>query len=218
MPSLKVCYLGSVNAFSSATLGLSYSLFDQTQELPGVAVSVVGVYPGSTAPYNFSNYQAGSNPIDILKTVQGSGHWGVGTNVVAYKIVDPLLVFAGGGVTYFLPKNYSGFNVEPGLRYSGNMGVSFALSEKTTLAFQVAGFYQPNMKVAGLTIPQSFQEQYVGRVVVTQRIFEATWVEPTLGFGLTKNSPDMNLGMVFRKRLGAVKEMVPLILIMRTYF
>jgi len=42
------------------------------------------------------------------------------------------------------------------------MGVSFALSEKTTLAFQVTGFYQPNMKVAGLNVRNRFRNSMWG--------------------------------------------------------
>lgn len=193
-------YLGSVNGVGSATLGLSYSLLDQTPDMPGVAVSLSGIYPGSVSPYDFSHYQPSTNPVDILKSVQGSGHWGIGANAVAYKIVDPLLVFAGGGFSYLLPKNYFGYSVEPSIRYTGNMGFSFALSEKTTLAFQVIGFYQPDLRIDNIPIPQSFQEQYLGRFVVTQRIFDDTWVEPNIAFGLTKNSPDVNIGTVVRKR------------------
>jgi hypothetical protein len=190
---------GPVDAIGGASLGLSYSLLNQTPDWPGLAVSVTGIYPGTEVPYG-SDFKPGQNPIDILRSVQSSGHWGIGANLVAYKIVDPLLVFAGAGPTYYFPRHFAGYNIEPGIRYTANMGFSFALSEKTTLAFQTIALYQPKMKVQGIYAPQSFQEQYVARFAATQRIIENLWVEPSVALGLTKDSPDLNLGMAVRKR------------------
>jgi hypothetical protein len=195
-------YEGKADGIGSANLGLSYSLLSQTPDWPGVAVSLTGIYPGNISPYGVYSpgFTLGQNPTDILRSVQGSGHWGVGANVVAYKIVDPLLLFVGGGPTYYFPRSFGVYSIEPAMRYSANVGFSFALTEKTTLAFQAIGFYQPNMKIDGVVTPQSFQEQYVGRGALTVRVWDNTWVEPSLAIGLTKESPAMNAGVTFRKR------------------
>ena len=195
-------YEGKVDAIGSATVGLSYSLLNQTPDWPGLAVSVTGIYPGQVSPYGTygPSFSPGQNPIDILRSVQSSGHWGIGANLVAYKIVDPLMVFVGGGPTYFFPTTFGLYSVEPAIRYSANVGFSFALSEKITLAFQALGFYQPDLKISGIVSPQSYQEQFVGRGALTVRVFDNTWVEPSLAIGLTKESPAMNLGLTLRKR------------------
>ncbi len=86
------------------------------------------------------------------------------------------------------------------MRYSANVGFSFALTEKTTLAFQTIGFYQPNLKVSGVVTPQSYQEQYIARGALTVRVLDNTWVEPSIATGLTNESPAMNVGVTFRKR------------------
>ncbi len=195
-------YEGKADGIGSASVGLSYSLLSQTPDWPGVAVSVNGLYPGNISPYGdySSDFTSTRNPTDILRSVQGSGHWGIGANIVAYKIVDPLLIFVGGGPTYYFPRSYGPYSIEPSMRYSANVGFSFALTEKTTLAFQAIGFYQPNMKISGVNIPQSYQEQYVGRTALTVRVWDNTWVEPSLALGLTSESPAMNAGVTFRKR------------------
>ncbi len=193
-------YDDTEKGLGGATVGLNYSLLQESADWPGIAVSVSGIYPGDASPYNFSNFQYGQNPINPLASVQNPGHWGIGANFVAYKIVDPLVIFAGSGIQYYFPRNFSGYNVEPAPRYLGNMGVSFAVSEKTTLGFAVSGFYQPDLKVDGIKAPQSAQEQYVARAAVTQRIFENTWVEPAVAMGLTKDSPDLDLSVTVRRR------------------
>jgi len=192
-------YNGKADGIGSATLGLSYNLLSQTPDWPGLALSVTGIYPGQVDPYG-SPITPGKNPIDILRSVQNTGHWGIGANLVAYKIVDPLLVFAGFGPTYLFPKTYAGYSVEPAIRYSANVGFSFALTEKTTLAFQTIALYQPDLKIAGIVTPQSYQEQYIARGALTVRIFDKTWIEPSVAIGLTNESPAMALDLTFRKR------------------
>jgi hypothetical protein len=192
-------YNGKADGIGSATLGLSYNLLSQTPDWPGLALSVTGIYPGQVDPYG-SLITPGKIPIDILRSVQNTGHWGIGANLVAYKIVDPLLVFAGFGPTYLFPKTYAGYSVEPAIRYSANVGFSFALTEKTTLAFQTIALYQPDLKIAGIVSPQSYQEQYIGRGALTVRIFDKTWIEPSVAIGLTNESPAMALDLTFRKR------------------
>lgn len=196
---------GAVSAEShgigSGVIGLSYSLLAEKPEHPGVAISVTGIYPGSVSPYFFPvTYAAGGNPVDPRRNVPASGHWGAAANAVAYKVVDPLVLYVGIGMQYFLPRTIFGHEVEPALRFLMNMGFNFALSEKTTLAFDFRSSYAPDFKVDGVTAVQSSQEQHVARVVVTQRIADQTWVEPSIGMGVTKDSPDLNLGVGVRKR------------------
>lgn len=191
----------TTKGFGSATFGASYSLLNEASEHPGVAVSVTGIYPGEGTPYLFpATYKEGDNPIDTTKAAPSSGHWGVATNLVAYKVVEPLVIYAGIGAVYFFPREFSGHAVSPAVRYTFNMGFNFALSEKTTLGFDLRSAYAPDFKVDGATARHSSQEQHVGRVVLTQRVAEQLWLEPSIGMGLTKDSPDLNLGVAVRKR------------------
>ena len=194
-------YNGSASEIGGATVGLSYNLVNQTPDWPGLAMTVTGIYPGSVDPYFFSpTFTLGQNPIDILRSVQDSGHWGIGASLLAYKILDPLLVFGGVGATYWFPKTYNGYQIDPAVRYSFNAGASFALSEKATLAWQFIGFYQPDLTVSGVGAQSSFQEQYVGRAALTLLVFDKAWIEPSLAVGLTHESPSMGVGLTFRKR------------------
>jgi hypothetical protein len=194
-------YQGRAVGIDNATVGLNYNLINQTPDWPGLAMAVTGVYPGTVDPYNFSpTFSLGQNPIDILRSVQNSGHWGIATNLLAYKIIDPMLVFVGAGPTYWFPATYSGHEVEPAIRYSANVGFSFALSEKVTLASQFIASYQPDLKVSGVLTYNTNQEQYLGRAALTLQIFDKTWVEPSVAIGLTHESPAMAAGLTLRER------------------
>jgi hypothetical protein len=192
----------TLQGIGSANAGLTYSLLNQTEDHPGVAGSLTVIYPGSVSPYNFDPkvYQAGTSPVNILQSVLGSGHWGIGFNLTAFKIVDPLVIFGGGGVQYYFPRSFSGYEVEPAARFLFNMGVSLAMSEKTTIGVDFRSSFAPDFSVNGYRIHQSFLEQYIGRFVVTQRIGENLWLEPTVVIGLTKDSPDLAVSAAVRKR------------------
>jgi hypothetical protein len=183
-----------------AIADVSYALVNDGPGHPGISITATGGYPGTVSPYDFANYSYGANPVKSLQSVQGSGHWSVGGNLLAYKIVDPLILFAGVGMQYYIPRDFSGYTVEPAIRYIGNAGVSFAVSETTTLGFAIAGFYQSDLEVDGHDVPESYQEQYVAQLALTQQLKDNVWLEPTIGVGLTDESPDLSLGVGLRER------------------
>lgn len=182
-------------------------LHEQTASLPGVVLSAGVLLPTGAAPYNFDRFQPdpnargyNPNPTNLNAAYFSRGAWGVVTNLQVYKTIDPIIVFFGIGTRHLFPQNVDGRTVQAGTTFTYNVGFSLALSEKSTLGFQIAGAYQGKLNVDGRSVPQSDIEPVTARVSVIQRVFENTWIEPSLTAGLTNNSPRFGLGVGLRHR------------------
>ncbi len=113
------------------------------------------------------------------------------------------------GLNYALAREFEGNTFEPGLRYLYNAGLSLALSEHTTLGFQVSGSFERPFKSTIRTYNDGSVRTFVdpaletarARFVVIQRLDEGLYIEPSLTMGLTDDTPDMTLGLGLRKRM-----------------
>lgn len=196
-----------VGGLGDILLQANARVHEQTEDTPGLVLSLGALLPTGPAPYDFSHYQPNPaaiaynpNPTDIHAAYFSRGTWGVAGNLQVYKTVDPVILFAGAGVRYLLPQSVQGHTVQAGVIYTYNLGFSLALSEKSTLGFQVAGSYQDKLVVDGHGVPQSNLEPVVARVSLIQRIFPQTWLEPALAAGLTSNAPGLELSLGLRHR------------------
>jgi len=180
---------------------------DQTAAAPGVVVSVGGILPTGVSPYRFTFYQPdrgrplyNPSPVNLNGNYLSRGVAGITSNLQSYKTLDPVIVFFGAGIQYFLPDRIGGHEVQPGLSYSYNVGLSFALSEKSTLGLQVNGAYASKLLVDRRRVPESQLEPIAVRVSLVQRVFANTYVEPELAAGLTNNAPNAALALGLRHR------------------
>ena len=96
-----------------------------------------------------------------------------------------MIVFFGAGIRYYLSDRSGGHEVQPGQSYSYNVGLSFALSEKSTLGLQVNGAYSNKLIVDRRRVPESQLEPISVRVSLVQRVFAGTYLEPEFSAGLT---------------------------------
>jgi hypothetical protein len=135
-----------------------------------------------------------------LSLIQTGGHWIPRTVIQFYKTTDPLVLFAGVGVEYGIPKSFGGIKVEPGLRYTYNVGFGFALSERSTLGFSLNGSLSDRKKVGGVFVPNSVAETMSARLTLIQRLADNFWIEPSVTVGLTDDTPDVSVGLTLRKR------------------
>lgn len=178
---------------------LTKTVLPERNGLPGVALNVGFSAPTGPSPYA-TTLQPGGYPGDPLKLVMAGGHWTTRGGVQFFKTADPLILFAGAGLEYAFARKFSGYKIQPGLRFTYNLGFGFALSEFSTLGFTVNGTLQQHIKVAGVTVKDSFGENVNARFSLIQRIGPDFWVEPSLTVGLTKDSPDVAVGVALRKR------------------
>lgn len=191
-----------VTSFGDVTLGLSKTLWDQTADYPGAAVSTTVYFPTGSSPYVFGDdYVVGSNPTDLFRNYLSTGVWAVGGNLQFFKTVDPLILFAGGGLTYAFSKEIEGHEVQPLPAVSLNAGFSFALSEKTTLAASVNYLFSDGLRVDGADIERSEEELATGQLLLVQRVGTGLYLEPSVTIGLTDGSQDVSFGLAIRKRL-----------------
>jgi hypothetical protein len=182
-------------------------LRDQTAATPGAVVSLGGILPTGVSPYRFTFYQPdrgrplyNPSPVNLNGNYLSRGIAGVTSNLQFYKTLDPVIVFFGAGIQYFLPDRIGGHEVQPGLSYSYNFGLSFALSEKSTLGLQVNGAYATKLLVDRRQVPVSQLEPIAVRVSLIQRVFANTYLEPELTAGLTNNAPNAALALGLRHR------------------
>lgn len=180
---------------------------EQTSNWPGVVVSVGVIAPTGANPYDFSHYQLDSgigaatpNPRNPLAYYYSQATWGAHSNFEFYKTMDPIILFFGFGLDYLFPSRISGYTIDGYTRFNYNLGLSFAVSEKTTLGFSVNGAYTPDLKVNGRDVFQSEGEPTLARLTVIQRVARNLFMEPSVSFGLDPDAPDFMLGLGLRAR------------------
>ena len=182
-------------------------LHEQTADTPGAVLSLGALLPTGPNPYDFKSYQPdpsavgyNPNPTNLNAAYLSRGAWGVVTHLEFYKTVDPVILFFGVGANYLLPQTVAGRSVQAGVIYNYNMGLSLALSDRSTLGLQVEGAYQDKLTVNRRPVPQSDLEPVVVRVSLIQRLFDDTWVEPSFTAGLTSNAPGLAFDVGLRHR------------------
>ena len=180
---------------------------EQTADTPGVVLSLGAVLPTGANPYDFSHYQPNAlgfgynpNPTTLDAAILSRGAWAVATHAEFYKTIDPVIVFFGAGANVPLPQTVAGHRVEAGTDYNYNMGLSLALSDRSTVGVQVDGAYQGALAVDGHAVPQSQVEPVAVRVSLIQRVFQDTWVEPSFAAGLTNSAPGLAVDVGLRHR------------------
>ncbi len=197
----------AVSGFGDIGLQANMRLHEQTADTPGVVLSVGGILPTGVSPYRFAFYQPSRdqrgynpNPTNLNGNYLSRGVGGIMSNLQFYKTLDPVIVFFGGGIQYFFDTRIRSHQVQPGTTYTYNFGLSFALSEKSTLGVQVNGSYVDGLLVDRRRVPQSELEPVVVRTSLVQRVFANTFVEPELTAGLTNNAPNLGLALGLRHR------------------
>jgi len=192
---------GHADSIGDIGLQVTKQLWNPGKTYPGAAL-VVGVsLPTGESPFEFtSNYPQGGDPRKFLENVQSRGLWGANTNLQFYQLFDPIIVFFGIGLDKGFATNISGHEVDPALKYLYNAGISMALSEHTTFGFQVSGGIEGSLVVDGGKVGPKDSEQIRSRFVLIQRIADQLYLEPSVSTGLTRDSPDVALGLGLRKR------------------
>jgi len=197
----------AVRGLGDIGLQASLRVYEQTENTPGAVLSVGGVLPTGVSPYRFAFYQPNRdqrgynpNPTNLNGNYLSRGVGGITGNLQIYKTLDPVIVFLGGGAQRFFDAQIKSHTVQPGMTYTYNLGLSLALSEKSTLGLQINGSYAGKLLVDKRRVPASELEPVVVRTSLVQRVFANTFIEPELTAGLTNNAPNLGLAMGLRHR------------------
>lgn len=192
---------GHYNSIGDITFQVLKTLWDQKPQYPGAALSVGLVTPTGESLYSFKNY-AGGDPRSFEEQRAARGMWAANYNLQFYQTFDPVIFFFGFGNEYAFEKEFEGgHTVQPGWRTNYNFGLSLALSEYTTLGFQVLGSVEQQLRVDGVKMPARTAEQMRGRFSIIHRLDTDLYLEPSVAIGLTDDTPDAAVGFSVRKRM-----------------
>ena len=173
----------------------------ETTDWPALVATASLSAPTGRNPITFGTaYFLGGNPTDPFRNYQSVGNWVPGVFGQLYKTLDPIIVFAGAGLQYPLPQTLQGHKIRYSPQFLFNIGFAFAVNEKTTIGLQLNNSYQANYHIDGVMVKQTEQEPILARFVVVQRIAMDTYIEPSVAFGLSRDSPDAVIGVTLRRR------------------
>jgi len=196
-----------LDGLGDPTLQANARLWDQGPGLPGAVLSFGVIAPAGPNPYRFTFYQPdpgrpayNPNPTDLTASYFSRGTWGLTSNLQLYKTVDPLILFLGVGMQTRFSTTIENHDITPGRTYTYNAGFSLALSEKSTFGFQVNGAYDNKLHVDHVPVPESNLEAALARISLIQRVYQNTFVEPSITAGLGGNAPDVGLNVGVRHR------------------
>lgn len=169
---------------------------------PGGIFTMAAVAPTGPSPYinPIQGLNAAQVPVDITQLVSSRGVWAVRGGLQVFKTVDPLVLFGGASFEYAFPTQEYGITFRPGNRINYNAGMSFALSEKSTLGLTFIGSYTSAFGANNIRYRSTATETGVMRFSLVQRIARSAWLEPSLSIGLVQESPNMQLGLGLRYR------------------
>lgn len=121
----------------------------------------------------------------------GTGYWHVGAGLSLVKTLDPVVLFGRAGYIVTIEKN----GRDPGDEIFYQAGVGYSLNDRVSFNMQVVGtivnsLTLNNQKVDGSSL-EIFSLQFGVTVLATKHLF----VEPVVNFGLTKDAPDVIIGI-----------------------
>jgi hypothetical protein len=187
----EITSIGDIGLQANATV------ITQNSWLPGVVVlGGVTLPTGPTfyAPANVQNIgsQGGQpgNPLDPFEFAQSAGHTTFTAGVQLYRTFEPFIFFGGLTYSHSLARDIQGQEIQPGDRYTYNLGFGFAVSERTTLGAQVVGSIEQQYKVDSLQVRGASSEALAARLTLVQRVMDKFYFEPSLTIGLTDDAPD----------------------------
>ncbi|UPY36157.1 hypothetical protein [Sediminicoccus sp. KRV36] len=169
---------------------------------PGAVFTAAVVTPTGPSPFisPATGLSAELVPVDITQAISTRGAWALRSGVQFFKTVDPLVLFGGVSYEYVFPLEQSGITFRPGRRINYNAGISFALSERSTLGFTFIGSYTSALQANSITYRNTASESAALRLSLVQRLGTQFWLEPALAFGLVSDSPNVQLGLGLRYR------------------
>lgn len=165
---------------------------------------------GFVAPTGHHAFEDIADPLRAKPTpISGSGFWAVNTNVTFIKTYDPAVIYGSLGYTHLFARRFgnalNGAFVIPGESFSYGLGLGFAINDRITLSSSFSGTVQTQTSIDLVrTLPGvGTQQTFTGVHVETMQIRHALTctvspcqiVEPFVIFGLTRDTPEADLGV-----------------------
>jgi hypothetical protein len=170
--------------------GFQYQLLTERVRRPDLMFSLTARTDTGKSPYAVPDTAA---PL-------GTGHWQIEPGVSLVKTYDPVVFFGSLSYTHFFP----GHDRQPGDAINPTIGTGFALNDEVAMSFRVVGSYILRSK--------EFSQEY-GRVLtpfsfvftVDKYLTKNSYLEPSVGFGLTDEAPDFTAMLLYVHRFSLWK-------------
>lgn len=157
---------------------------DITGALRYTAWKETGIIPAITLSLN-----AKSTTGDEEKRL-GTGFWNVGGGISLVKTIDPVVFFGSLGYTETLEDN----GVDPGSQVSYSLGTGFSMNDRVSFSTSLVGVAVTRSEINGREVRGSAQELQTLQFSSTIQLKKRLFLEPFVGFGLTKEATDFLVG------------------------
>ncbi|MBM4294111.1 MAG: transporter [Deltaproteobacteria bacterium] len=142
-----------------------------------------------------SNTGKGGYQLPTTQTPLGTGFWQINPGLSFVKTVDPVVIFGSLSYTHFFEK--SGF--QPGEAINPVLGTGFAVNDEVAISFKLAGSCITRARYRGeefgrVLTPFSFY------FALDKYITNKSYLEPSVGIGLTTDAPDFSFGLSYVHR------------------
>jgi hypothetical protein len=170
--------------------------FERTQPNLGKTAWEGSVELDLGLPTGKSIYSAGENQSPL-----GIGHYEIGGVLGARRIFDPFSFNVSLGVVYDLPRTVQGTRIAPGLGYSAQTGIGFALSDRWVLAEQMSFTRRPNVFLSSPTDAQtaSTDQSYLSHSLI-RTLRGGDSLRMNFNVGLNSASSDYGFGVTYTHR------------------
>jgi Putative MetA-pathway of phenol degradation len=121
----------------------------------------------------------------------GSGHWNVGGSISLVKTLDPVVMFGKVGYTLTLERD----GRDPGDEVFYQLGVGYSLNDRVSLSSQLIGAVVGHGERDGRVVRRSNLDIISLQLGVTALMTRHLVVEPVVNFGLSKDAPDVIVGI-----------------------
>ncbi|MCW3481552.1 hypothetical protein OL229_18600 [Neisseriaceae bacterium JH1-16] len=196
------------------SVGVSYKLVQENADWPDIVGSFRVKAPTGKEPYGIKLRQVpGNDNLSVPDSMPtGNGLWGATAGVSFVKTIDPAVVFANLGYTYYFDRHFDDISSNPNQQVAGAVklgnswqfgaGVAFALNDRISLGMS----YSQQLELSSATKVDGGSWQGItgsqanaasinlGLTFAMSRHFS---IIPTVAFGLTPDSPNYSLSVKF---------------------
>jgi hypothetical protein len=121
----------------------------------------------------------------------GTGHWNVGGSISLVKTLDPVVMFGRLGYTLTLERD----GRDPGHEVFYQLGIGYSLNERVSLSTQLIGAVVGHAEQDRRLVRRSNLDIISLQLGVTALLTRQLFVEPVVNFGLSKDAPDVIVGI-----------------------
>jgi len=206
--------LSQAPKIGDVSAGISYKLVQENADWPDIVGSFRVKAPTGKEPYGIKLRPVpGNNNLSVPDTMPtGNGLWGATAGVSFVKTIDPAVIFASLGYTYYFNRHFEDISSDPNSRVAGSIklgnswqlgaGVAFALNDRISLGFSYSQQIEQSSATKvdggswqGVTGSQANAASInLGLTFAMSKHFS---IIPTVAFGLTPDSPNYSLSVKF---------------------